>query len=194
MSPSHPTGRLPRSFPICLGAHLHGSVSRTCITGLLLQKLRYRLTVEGNGLGKGVECKLLDRLTGKTTSMEADGTRSYDFTVTDDSLSTGDRFMVLFSKPSTLTVPPDASAGGAGLRLHPNPVRERLWVTSEGGGPGPYAVRVFDASGREVLQMSGVTSVSNRLEIETSGLKAGMYSLLLTDSTGEVKTVKFLRE
>ncbi len=36
MSPSHPIGRLPRSFPICLGGQLHGSVSRTCITGLLI--------------------------------------------------------------------------------------------------------------------------------------------------------------
>jgi hypothetical protein len=159
-----------------------------------LQKTHYRLTVEGNGLGKGVELRLKDRLTGKETSMNTEGIQSYDFTVTDDTLSTEDRFTFLFSKSRMQTLTPDGPTGGKGLRLHPNPVRDRLWVTSEGGGPGPYVVSVFDASGREVLQLSGVTSVSNRLQIETSGLKAGMYSVLLTDATGEVKTAKFLRE
>jgi hypothetical protein len=159
-----------------------------------LQKTHYRLTVEGNGLGKGVECKLVDRLTGKETLMTADGIESYDFTVTDDSLSTGDRFMVLFSKPSTLTVPPDASAGGAGLRLYPNPVRARLRVSMGVGSAGPAMLQVFDAKGMEVMRRKVGASGSAPAEIDVSGLPSGLYTVTLTEERGGMTVGKFFRE
>ena len=159
-----------------------------------LQKTSYRLTAEGAGLGKGVECKLLDRLTGKETSMTADGIQSYDFTVTDDSLSTGDRFMVLFSKPSTLTVPPDASAGGAGLRLYPNPVRARLRVSMGVGSAGPAMLQIFDAKGVEVMRRKVSAAGSVSADVDVSLMKGGLYTLLLTDGQGGKSVGKFVKE
>ena len=157
-----------------------------------LHKTSYRLTVEGSKLGKDVEFALVDRLTGMTTLMDSAGSRSYDFTVTDDSLSTGDRFTVQLSRPLTQSLSPEGSSLRQGLRLHPNPARDLLRVTLGVSRAGATLLQVFDARGVELLR--GDLDASGSADVDVSRLPSGLYTLLLTDAKGEKTVGKFVRE
>jgi hypothetical protein len=159
-----------------------------------LLKTAYRLKAEGSKLGKGLELFLSDRLTGKQTILQPEGESSYGFTVTDDSLSTGDRFTVLIAKPTTQTVSPDGPSVGEGLRLHPNPARGMLRVSLDVSGAGPLTMQVFDATGAEVIRRNMGAATSGRVDIDVSRLKAGLYTLLVTDALGTKTMGRFVRE
>ena len=159
-----------------------------------LLKTTYRLKAEGSKLGKGMELLLSDRLTGKQTILQPEGESSYGFTVTDDSLSTGDRFTVLIVKQTTQTMSPDGPSVGEGLRLHPNPARGMLRVSLNVSGAGPLTMQVFDATGAEVIRRNMGAATSGRMDIDVSRLKAGLYTLLVSDASGTKTMGRFVRE
>jgi hypothetical protein len=122
------------------------------------------------------------------------GRTDYDFTVTADSLSTGDRFRVVFAKAAApVTVIPDTD-GGDVLKLYPNPVREKLRVVVGVSFSGPYTAAVFNAAGVEVWKQSGIAAGTKTVEVNTAGLRKGVYMLRLTDAKGETRVEKFVRE
>lgn len=70
--------------------------------------------------------------------------------------------------------------------LSPNPVGKGALVTVSSPGTNPVnSVAVYDIHGRLVKQLSGVKS--GRVEVETSGLQSGLYTVMLNGSSRAVK-------
>jgi Secretion system C-terminal sorting domain len=78
----------------------------------------------------------------------------------------------------------------AGLRVFPNPARERVFVRFEAAQAEEVLVRVTDALGRQVAQLKhGAHAGENTLEWAPAGLARGLYTLSLHSSAG-VQTVR----
>jgi hypothetical protein len=156
----------------------------------------YRLAIEGTNLAAGkTEALLIDRYTKKETSVDLTALQGYDFSVTADSASTGDRFLVVFSKAAApVVVEPDVSAGGSGLKLYPNPVHDNLRVSVNVNVAGSYTVQVFDAAGSQVWSQTGIAAGTRRVDVNTSSLNSGLYTLVVTDAKGGTIVEKFVKE
>jgi len=77
----------------------------------------------------------------------------------------------------------------AGLRVFPNPARERVYVRFEATQAEEVTLRVTDALGRQVAQLKHAAHAGeNTLEWAPAGLARGLYTLSLQGSTG-VQTV-----
>ena len=142
----------------------------------------------------GLTAELTDRFTGKSTPISLKGVTDNAFAVTADSLSTGDRFEVVFRQAAPpVTVIPDTDCGDA-LKLYPNPVGEKLRVVVGVSFSGPYTAEVFNAAGVEVWKKSGISAGTKTVEVGTSALRSGVYALVLTDAKGDPRVEKFVRE
>ena len=142
----------------------------------------------------GLTAELRDRFTGKSTPISLKGVTDHSFTVTADSLSTGDRFEVVFRQAAAPVTVIPATDGGDLFKLYPNPVREKLKVAVQLSTSGPFSLQVFDASGSEVWRRTGIASGTKTVEVNTAGLQNGVYMLRLTDAKGEARVEKFERE
>jgi hypothetical protein len=131
----------------------------------------------------------------KETSVDLTALQGYDFSVTADSASTGDRFLVVFSTAAApVVVEPDVSAGGSGLKLYPNPVRDNLRVFVNVNVAGSYTVQVYNAAGGQVWSQTGIAAGTRRVDVNTSSLNSGLYTLVLTDAKGGTIVEKFVKE
>jgi hypothetical protein len=162
-----------------------------------LQARSYRLQAEGSDFPDtdAVSAELIDRFTGRTVALSLTGRTDHPFTVTADSLSTGDRFLVVFRRAAApVVVTPDRDGNGAGLKLYPNPVRNDLQVSVSVSMTGPYTVQVVSGSGEPVWMRTDIASGTKRVEINTSGMVSGVYHLVLTDAQGGRTVKKFVKE
>ena len=162
-----------------------------------LQARSYRLQAEGADFTDtdGVSAELIDRFTGRSVPLSLTGKTDHPFTVTADSLSTGDRFLVVFRRAAApVVVTPDRDGNSAGLKLYPNPVRDDLQVSVNVSMTGPYTVQVVSGSGEPVWMRTGIVSGTKRVEINTSGMVSGVYHLVLTDAQGGRTVRKFVKE
>ena len=161
-----------------------------------MQQATYRLAVEGSNLTvSSGNALLIDTYNKKETPLKLSGTEGYDFSVTPDSASIGDRFMVVFSKAAApVVVAPDVPVSTKSLTLYPNPVRGKLQVAVNLSEVGLYSVQVYNAAGGEVWQRSGIASGTKTVEINTSGMVNGLYHLVLTDAKGATIVEKFVKE
>ena len=159
-----------------------------------MQQQSYRLQLEAKDLGVK-EAYLIDPYTKKQIPVTLNGTTDIDFSVTSDSASTGDRFMVVFSRAAApVVVIPDTDADAAGLKLYPNPVRNDLQVAVNVSMTGPYSIQVISGNGEPVWMRSGIASGTKRVAINTSGMVSGVYHLVLTDGQGGRMVKKFVKE
>jgi hypothetical protein len=162
-----------------------------------LQNRTYRLQVRATDFpdADGVTAELTDRFTGKSMPISLKGDTDHAFAVTADSLSTGDRFMVVFSRAAApVVVIPDTDADAAGLKLYPNPVRDNLRVQMGVSASGPYTLQVIGISGESVWMRTGIASGTKPVQINTSGMVSGVYHLVLTDGQGVRTVKKFVKE
>jgi len=159
-----------------------------------LQRQSYRLQLETRDLGIK-EASLIDAYTKKTIPLRMNGTTDHDLTVTADSASTGDRFMVVFSNAtSRISVEPDLPADGTVLKLYPNPVRDILRVTVNVSLASPYTIQVYNTAGSAIWKKSGIAAGTKTMDISTMSLASGVYTLVMTDSTGGKMVKKFAKE
>jgi hypothetical protein len=161
-----------------------------------LQARSYRLQAEGVDFTDtdAVSAELVDRFTGGTVALSLKGRTDHPFTVTADSLSTGDRFLVVFRRAAAPVVVTPDTDGGEALRLYPNPVRDRLRVAVGASFSGPYTAAVFNAAGVEVWKKSGIPAGTKTVDVSTSAFLSGLYTLVLTDAKGDTRVEKFVRE
>jgi hypothetical protein len=82
--------------------------------------------------------------------------------------------------------------GSGELRLIPNPVRGGNLFATFAPVTEPTLVRVINASG-QVVQTMQIASFTEQAQINTTGLKAGVYMLQIL-SGNEVKTSRFLKK
>jgi hypothetical protein len=160
--------------------------------GNMLQRA-YRLQLKASELGVS-DAFLIDDYAKKEVALPVNGTTDYDFSVGADSLSTGDRFRVVFAKAAAPVVVTPDTDGGEALRLYPNPVREMLRVAVGVSVTGPFTATVFNAAGVEVWKKSGIAAGTKTVDVGTSALKSGVYTLVLTDAKGETRVEKFVKE
>lgn len=141
------------------------------------------------------KAELKDRFTGKSTLIDLKGMTTLEFDVISDSLSKGDRFMVVFSKSAaSIGQTPDDIASSAGLKLFPNPVRNQLRLRLDAKPSGIYAVRIINSAGACVWQREGISSDIRQLDINTSVLPAGLYRLSVMDAQGLLRVNTFMKD
>jgi hypothetical protein len=162
-----------------------------------LQNRTYRLQIRATDFPDAdvVTAELTDRFTGKSTPISLKGDTDHAFAVTADSMSKGDRFMVVFSRAAApVVVTPDTDADAAGLKLYPNPVRNNLQVAVNVSMTGPYTIHVISGNGESVWMRSGIVSGTKHVAINTSGMLPGVYHLVLTGGQGGRTVKKFVKE
>jgi hypothetical protein len=144
---------------------------------------------------EGWKAELKDRFTGKSTPLDLQGITTQDFQVTADSLSTGDRFMVVFSKSATNNgQSPDDIAASAGVKLFPNPVRRQLRLRLDATSSGTYSVSIINSAGARVWQRESISEDIRQLDINTSALPAGLYRLSVIDAQGLRRIQTFVKD
>jgi len=70
-----------------------------------------------------------------------------------------------------------SAAAGAQVRIFPNPATDMLYIEAPAG---PVSVRMLDATGRTVLQLSAAR------QVDVSRLAPGVYSVTVADEAGRV--------
>lgn len=157
----------------------------------------YRLQVESQHFAnmEAWKAELKDRFTGKSTTIDLKGNITEEFQVTADSLSTGDRFMVIFSKSAANGgQTPDDFSASSGIKLFPNPVRAQLRLRLDNKASGVYSVSIINSAGARVWQREGISEDIRQLDINTSGLPAGLYRLSVTDAQGYNRINTFVKD
>ena len=77
-----------------------------------------------------------------------------------------------------------------GLSIYPSPADEMLVIELSGDMAGKSVLRLFDITGRQVMpeQLWHTERGDNRMVLETSGLRPGIYILQITDENGHNMT------
>ncbi len=162
-----------------------------------MQAMHYRLMAQASDFTgvDGLTAELTDRYTGRSVPLSLKGDTYFPFTVTPDSMSTGERFLVVFSKVAApVVVAPDLPTPTNRLSVYPNPVREHLKVVINLDMPQPFRLQVFDASGTEVWRRPSLAAGTRTVDINTSAFNSGMYTIVLADAKGMTTVAKFIRE
>ena len=163
-----------------------------------MRQATYTLRLEGEGLTipEGMNARLLDRFTGASVLFDISKSSVFDFKVTADSASIGDRFMIVFGGSGASGQTPETVGPCAvGLRVHPNPVSGIMPLTvAIDPSRGPWDLRLTDISGRVVWQQSGLQPISGRTQIRMSAFGPGVYHLLATDASGQRSITRIVRQ
>lgn len=117
---------------------------------------------------------------GTTPRMEA-GFESLTFSLTDETLP------YIMGDTEALAIP-ETKAPAAGYRLLGNPVRDELRIEAETEG---FGWEIFDMQGRRLLSGNQGTALAS---IDVSGLKPGIYNLILTGmKSGKTSNTQFVK-
>lgn len=92
-------------------------------------------------------------------------------------------------------VAPSAGVANKNLVLLPNPVSSIATLSFYAENRYEYAIRITDINGRIVLMQKGVAlPSSNQVKLDVSRFAAGAYFISLVTNTGEMKTVKMIKQ
>jgi hypothetical protein len=162
-----------------------------------MRQQSYRLKVDAQSLNipSGMELKLIDRFTKQELKPDPKGLTEVDFTVTADSASSGERFIVVLSgKPGSGVITPE-SPTETPLKVYPNPIvglnKARVALDPN---KSPWSVRVVDAIGRTMWEQPATIITSGGVEIDLSNMGVGVYQLVATDAKGNRSVTSFIRQ
>jgi hypothetical protein len=161
-----------------------------------LQNRTYRLQVKATDFPDtdGVTAELTDRFTGKSMPINLKGVTDHAFAVTADSLSTGDRFMVVFSKSASTGNGTTEPGEALKLNPYPNPVLPGLPVRVDlEAGRAPWDMQLIDATGRLVWKRTVKDATEMQVRIDMSRMGSGVYQLLMTDGKGQRTVSKVVK-
>ena len=79
------------------------------------------------------------------------------------------------------------------IMLAPNPVTDQLQVLFN-GNVKPRQINIISSAGVLVKSVSNPVTQSGKLNVETTGIKAGVYALQVIMQDGTIKTVRFIKE
>ena len=80
------------------------------------------------------------------------------------------------------------STGNLSIGLYPNPVANTLTVT---GLKNKSSIRILNMNGQTVLLKN---TISNIISLDVAGFKAGIYKMQISNETGLLKTVSFVKQ
>ena len=157
----------------------------TSLTQMQAGAFRLRLALEGFTADDGVKAELVDRQLNRRTPLSLTDTTEFGFMVTADSASSGERFIVVFTK-SAPTGGGTAEPGEiAKMNPYPNPAVPGLPVRVDlDGSKAPWSLQLIDVAGRTLWQQTVKDPVERRVDIDMSRMGAGVYQLLMTDGKG----------
>jgi hypothetical protein len=153
-----------------------------------LQNRTYRLQVKATDFPDtdGVTAELTDRFTGKSMPINLKGVTDHAFAVTADSLSTGDRFMIVLAKSASTGNGTTEPGEALKLNPYPNPVVPGLPVRVDlEAGRAPWDMQLIDATGRLVWKRTVKDATEMQVRIDMSRMGSGVYQLLMTDGKGQ---------
>jgi hypothetical protein len=156
----------------------------------------YRLAIEGTNLATDkTEALLIDRYTKKETTVDLASTQEYDFSVTADSTSTGDRFQIVFTKAASHGGGTAEPAEAGRMNPYPNPVVSGVPVRVDiDGTKAPWSLRLLDAGGRTVWRQTVKNPGQRRVDIDMSRMATGVYQLFMTDGKGTQSVSRLLKQ
>lgn len=162
-----------------------------------MRQQSYRLKVDAQSLNipSGMGLKLIDRFTKQESKPDPKGVTEVDFTVTADSASSGERFIVVLSgKPGVGSIT-DEPVLESTFKVYPNPIAglNTAHVTLD-AAKAPWNVKIIDALGRTMWEQTAATVSSGRVEIDLSNLRTGVYQLVATDGSGKQQVTSFIRQ
>lgn len=152
-----------------------------------MRQAGYRLSVEPTRFSAaGLEARLIDLYAKKEQLISLASVVGYDFNVTADSASTGDRFRIVFTKAASnggITAEP---AEMLKMNPYPNPVVPGLPVRVDlDGTRAPWNLQLIDVAGRIVWQQMVKDPTQRQLDIDMSLMGSGVYQLMMTDANGQ---------
>lgn len=158
----------------------------TSLTQLQSGRFRLRVSLEGFTKDDGIKAELVDRFLKQRTTLSLSDTAIVEFTATADSSSTGERFIVVFTKSAStgnVTAEP-----GEVIRMtpYPNPVVQGLPVRVDlEARRAPWDMQLIDATGRQVWKRTVKDAAEMQVRIDMSRMGSGVYQLLMTDGKGQ---------
>jgi hypothetical protein len=128
---------------------------------------------------------LKDKFTGKEYMIDRGGTNvDVSYTLTSDAKSSAaDRFEVVFRSMSNVVTAVTNWSNGDYIKVYPNPVVTNMQVDYKLGIQRELTLKVYDMSGREVLERKQLKSGDR---VNLSGLLRGIYQFQLLDKTGKL--------
>jgi hypothetical protein len=106
------------------------------------------------------------------------------YTLTSDAKSSAaDRFEVVFRSMSNVVTAVTNWSNGDYIKVYPNPVVTNMQVDYKLGIQRELTLKVYDMSGREVLERKQLKSGDR---VNLSGLLRGIYQFQLLDKTGKL--------
>lgn len=99
------------------------------------------------------------------------------------------RFELVFAKRTTGI---NSLSKSSAIWAYPNPVRDKLTLATDNGFNGSYQVRVFDQSGKTLIQSDLRSTPMGELELQVEHLAAGAYLLELKNNDLVFK-LKFIK-
>ena len=136
---------------------------------------------------------LEDLYTNSRTSLNLDGSPvEYPFTVTNDALSTGNRFRIVFQNAVLGNNNPTTN----GFSIVPNPVSGDSFQINLGTlATGTYSYSICNAIGQEVTNgsINSVTQNTN-YEVKMSNAATGIYIMKIKGSDNSVYTAKIIKK
>ena len=136
---------------------------------------------------------LEDLFTNATTPLTLDGSAvEYPFTVTNDALSTGDRFRIVFQNNVLGTINPTATS----FSIFPNPVTGDSFQVNLGTlAKGTYSYSICNTTGQEVAKgiLNNATQNTN-YEVKMTSAATGIYIMKIKGSDNSVFTAKIIKK
>jgi hypothetical protein len=87
---------------------------------------------------------------------------------------------------------PDLLLIAPGIKIYPNPVKDKLRVELINSNNADYSFHIIDAAGRIVMKSTAV--FKEKYELDVSTLKKGKYSIQLIQSGALVNTESFIKK
>ena len=166
----------------------------TSLTQLQSGRFRLRVSLEGFTRDDGIKAELVDRLLKQRTTLSLSDTTIVEFTATADSSSTGDRFIVVFTK--SVSTGNGTAEPGELIRMnpYPNPVVPGLPVRVDlEARRAPWDMQLIDATGRLVWKRTVKDATEMQVRIDMSRMGSGVYQLLMTDGKGQRTVSKVVK-
>jgi hypothetical protein len=128
---------------------------------------------------------LKDKFTAKEYLVERGGNfTDLPYTITADAKSSAvDRFEVVFKSTANVVTAVTNWSNGDYIKVYPNPVVTNIQVDYKLGMQRELTLKVYDMSGREVLERKQLKSGDR---VNLSGLLRGIYQYQLIDKAGKL--------
>lgn len=103
--------------------------------------------------------------------------------------------MVIFFKQAAYSgKTPDDIANAEDMNLFPNPVLSQLCLRLDAAPTGTYSVNIIKSAGALGWQRKDISQDICQLDINASGLPAGLYRLSVTDAQGLSRINTFVKD